>query len=827
MEQGEQIGDYIIVRQIGEGGMSMVYLAEHKDHGTPAVVKRLRQQLALDEQLVKYFVQGARIMHELRHPHLAAVYDYVEQGDRYFMVEEYLSGGSLADLLNKSEPISQEEALRWCRDALRAVDYAHQSGIVHRDLKPGNLMLNQEGQVKVTDFGIARVFGGPRLTKTGDEKGTPLYMSPEQIRTPDKVDHLTDVYSMGIVLYELLTRRVPFDGESEFDIKQAVVREPPPPPRQLNRSISRDAEKIVLKALQKRPENRFSGCGDFALHIDRCLSSGKGPVWNPLEWIKEHRRIAAGLLVVLLAAILWPGIGYLIGILRPLIGGGGVKPPTIEFVVNPREITSGQKATLEWTTQNADKVRLEPDIGEVSAIGSRTVSPTKSVSYLLTATGPGGTESKSVLMTVRPEPIPVIEITASHAMITPGHPTVLRWKVRHADTVSIEPGIGKVPPAGSRIVAPQKSVKYTVTARGPGGIATQSVDLIVSVTPKPAALVPTIVLAANPPVITSGQESVLQWEARNAQSVRIEPDVGPVQLNGTQKVRPSKSVEYSAIATGPEGTQTARVRVLVEPAPPAAPTLTLTAKPAVIQAGQEAVLEWEAQNAFNVRIEPDLDVLPLTGRVKVRPGKSVTYSATATGPGGTRASATAHITVESPAPQVPTIRLQAKPEVIEAGQRTLIEWEARHASSVRIEPVIGDVAATGSLTVSLTKSVSLVATATGPGGKASATIDITVEPRRPSLKGAGGTSSEKRSGSGTIVWTGHVKKGEQIIIEGNEANIGNVQGSLPGVPCRIQISESGVAVVEAPGPSNGFRRIVLRCSREGSFSIRINWEVLN
>jgi len=172
MEPGEQIGDYIIIRQIGEGGMSVVYLAEHKEHRTQAVVKHLRQQLALNDQLVKYFVQGARIMHELRHPHLAAVYDYIEHGDRYFMVEEYLSGGSLADLLDKGEPISEAEALVWCRDALRAVDYAHQSGIVHRDLKPGNLMLNHDREVKVTDFGIARVFGGPRLTKTGANPGT-------------------------------------------------------------------------------------------------------------------------------------------------------------------------------------------------------------------------------------------------------------------------------------------------------------------------------------------------------------------------------------------------------------------------------------------------------------------------------------------------------------------------------------------------------------------------------------------------------------------------------------------------------------------------------
>jgi hypothetical protein len=376
-------------------------------------------------------------------------------------------------------------------------------------------------------------------------------------------------------------------------------------------------------------------------------------------------------------------------------------------------------------------------------------------------------------------------------------------------------------------VAPQKSVTYVVTARGPAGISTQNLELIVSVIPKPVGTAPTIVFEANPPVITSGQETVLSWEAQNAQIVRIDPDVGTVALSGTRKVSPSQSVEYSATATGPEGTRTARVRVVVEPAPPAAPTLTLTAEPPVIQAGQEVLLQWKAQNAFNVRIEPDLGVLPLTGTVKVKPTKSVTYFATATGPGGARADATAHITVESRSLLAPTINLQAKPEVIEAGQKTLIEWQAQYASTVRIEPGIGDFAATGSVQISPTKSVTLVATATGPGGKASAKVHITVEPRRPSLKGAGGYGSEKRSGSGTIVWTGQVNKDEPIIIEGSTANIGIVQGSLPGVPCRIQVSDPGVAVVEGPGPSNGFRRVVLRYNRRGSFSLKINWEVLN
>ena len=190
-----------------------------------------------------------------------------------------------------------------------------------------------------------------------------------------------------------------------------------------------------------------------------------------MDWIKEHRRIAAGLLAVLLAAILWfPNQDFVKDFIRGLSGGSVIALPTIEFAANPREIMSGQEATLEWKTQNADKVRIEPDIGEVPAIGSQKVAPTKSVSYLITATGPGGTESKSVLMTVN-VPIPVIEITASHAVITPRHPTVLKWKIRHADKVRIEPGIGDVSPTGARIVTPEKSVKYVVTATGAGGTA--------------------------------------------------------------------------------------------------------------------------------------------------------------------------------------------------------------------------------------------------------------------------------------------------------------------------------------------------------------------
>ena len=273
MQPGDLIGEFTIVRQIGEGGMAIVCLAEHQSDRTQVVVKQLRDQLAFDRQLVERFAQSAQIMRELRHPHLARVIEYLERDGRYFVVEEYLAGGSLADLLDRGDPYPERDALCWCRDALRAVNYAHENGIVHRDLKPGNLMLDDQRRVKVTDFGIARVFGGPRLTRTGREMGTPTYMSPEQIRSPHQVDHLTDVYSMGVVLYELLTHRVPFDGESDFEIKSQVVRDPPVPPRQIAPSLSPRLEAIVLKAVAKEPADRFGGCAEFALELNRWLTS--------------------------------------------------------------------------------------------------------------------------------------------------------------------------------------------------------------------------------------------------------------------------------------------------------------------------------------------------------------------------------------------------------------------------------------------------------------------------------------------------------------------------------------------------------------------------
>ena len=311
MSSGDRVNGYTIVGEIGRGGMCIVYLAEARQSGNQVVIKQLKDELSTDAELIKRFQQAASIMLNLRHPHIACALDYVERDGDWLMVEEYLPGGSLADRLERQDAISEKQALSWCRDVLLAVDHAHQKGIVHRDLKPSNLMFAGDGNIKVTDFGIAKAFGGPRLTRTRAEMGTPAYMSPEQIRRPQEVYHLSDVYSMGIVLYEVLTRKVPFEKQSDFDTKEAVVKEPPPPLRRLNPSISAELEQIVLKAIEKDPDRRYGGCAEFATQIDSYMKGvpPPGPADGFGGWIKKHPVKAAFLLLaVMFVIVLFVGL---------------------------------------------------------------------------------------------------------------------------------------------------------------------------------------------------------------------------------------------------------------------------------------------------------------------------------------------------------------------------------------------------------------------------------------------------------------------------------------------------------------------------------------
>ena len=263
-------GSWVAERPLGEGGMGRVYLARHQRLNTLAALKVLYPSLTHDQSFRDRFLLEAQTQSQLQHPNIARVIDYIEQQDQFYLVVEYLAGGTLADVIDHAGgPIDPGRALTWTKQALYALDYAHQRGVIHRDIKPSNLMFDESGNLKVMDFGIALVMGGRRLTSTGVTMGTPEYMSPEQIARPKDVDHRTDVYSMAIVLYEMLAGRPPFQGDTDFSIRAAQVNNPPPPLRYLNPSIPEALDQAVMRALAKDPNQRYSGCGEFINALER------------------------------------------------------------------------------------------------------------------------------------------------------------------------------------------------------------------------------------------------------------------------------------------------------------------------------------------------------------------------------------------------------------------------------------------------------------------------------------------------------------------------------------------------------------------------------
>jgi serine/threonine protein kinase len=257
---GRRIGSWILERELGRGGMGSVFEARHVSLQTRAAVKVVSAGLESEDSFRQRFRREAELQAQLRHNNVARVLDYLEEGGQWFLVLEYLDRGSLAELLERGEKVSREQAVTWARQALAGLGHAHEKGIVHRDIKPANLMFSASDEVVVVDFGIARAGAGPALTGTGIAIGTPHYMSPEQIVKPDRVDRRADLYSLGIVLYELLAGRRPFHADSEYSILHAQVSDPPQPLRTIDPGIPAQLEAVVMRALAKNPEDRFPDC---------------------------------------------------------------------------------------------------------------------------------------------------------------------------------------------------------------------------------------------------------------------------------------------------------------------------------------------------------------------------------------------------------------------------------------------------------------------------------------------------------------------------------------------------------------------------------------
>lgn len=266
-------GRYEITRQIGQGGMGAVYEATHKLIGKRVAVKVLLDKYAERDQIVARLEQEARLASSIGHEHIIDITDFGQTNDgRTFVVMEYLEGESLAELLEREGTLPEQRILRIAHQIASALSAAHAKGILHRDVKPENVFIIKRKStsefVKVVDFGISKslkVEGGdsPRLTQTGMVLGTPLYMSPEQARGDDELDERIDVYALGVIMYELATGEVPFQGNNYLNIISQVLNDDPVPPRDVRPDLSPEFEAVCLKALAKEVEDRYESADEL------------------------------------------------------------------------------------------------------------------------------------------------------------------------------------------------------------------------------------------------------------------------------------------------------------------------------------------------------------------------------------------------------------------------------------------------------------------------------------------------------------------------------------------------------------------------------------
>ncbi len=290
---GQTIGPYRILEKIGEGGMGSVFKAEQASVHRLVVIKVLAANVADDPAMLDRFKRELDIIAQLEHPHILPVYDFGEAEGSPYIVMRYMGGGSLLDQL-QSRTLSHEQILRCFEQIAAALDYAHDRNVIHRDLKPANILLDERGNAYLADFGLAKTLGGVAdLTKTGSILGTPAYMSPEQARG-EKLDARSDVYSLGIMVYQALTGQQPFSGKTPWELISKQLTEPPPLLTTINPDLPLAAEEAVSAALVKDREQRPARASIFVKSLRAALSSADAAI-NPIPQLTAQSSTQANL----------------------------------------------------------------------------------------------------------------------------------------------------------------------------------------------------------------------------------------------------------------------------------------------------------------------------------------------------------------------------------------------------------------------------------------------------------------------------------------------------------------------------------------------------
>jgi len=282
LQPGMQVGDYQILRELGAGGMGKVFQVRNVISDRVEAMKVLLPDLVGDPGLADRFLREIKVQAALEHPNIAGLRTAMRDGNQLLMVMEFVEGHTVSEYLANG-PMPVQQAAWVCMETLAALEYAHTRGIVHRDIKPSNIMITNQGQVKLMDFGIARVMNDPSLTQTHQTTGSLYYMSPEQINGV-QLDGRSDLYSLAVSLYEMVTGRRPFDGENTFAIMAAHMQQPPVPPVQHDPRVPPGVSDVILMGLAKDPNTRFQTAAAFRDALAQVMQGAAGaPVPVPVQ----------------------------------------------------------------------------------------------------------------------------------------------------------------------------------------------------------------------------------------------------------------------------------------------------------------------------------------------------------------------------------------------------------------------------------------------------------------------------------------------------------------------------------------------------------------